>query len=439
MSDIEETKNWFLNKVWPEIVRSGKLGKNSKNKKDFEKSVKLLDVSVVPIGLEEAFMLTLCYRILVEYYCNENDEKQSLHLIAKKTPTTMSAENYDALNFDILFYNEILAYNKIIPKLLKLSNKDENDTSLPTYYYSELSEFGASIVLGDFKQKGFCMSPDRFNLSLEHILLGAEHIGFFHGLCYALKHINRQEFDDVVSLAKESRFVKNPPTQFLDLNRVCLKRFKKATDKYYPEISKDFQDNIMRVLSAQYFYSKKMVKPIEPFATLCHGDYLRNNIAFSYDDLENPTIPRKAMMFDFQTLRYSSPMVDFTTFLTISTGAEVRVPHFDEIFDTYHKNLTSTFEELTKQPIPDFMSRSSMLKEYVRYLLYSLGIASYFLPAMHEPTDIFSEMLSGDDDTEKFEKAFLVLGGDLCDKEIASLHRELYEFCMKENVNVFEE
>lgn len=45
------------------------------------------------------------------------------------------------------------------------------------------------------------------------------------------------------------------------------------------------------------------------------------------------------MMFDFQTLRYSSPMVDLATFLANSTGTDVRSTHFSFIFKAYHEEV----------------------------------------------------------------------------------------------------
>lgn len=51
------------------------------------------------------------------------------------------------------------------------------------------------------------------------------------------------------------------------------------------------------------------------------------------------------MMFDFQTLRYSSPMVDLATFIANSTGVDVRKPHFDDIFRSYHTELVKALCE----------------------------------------------------------------------------------------------
>lgn len=180
------------------------------------------------------------------------------------------------------------------------------------------------------------------------------------------------------------------------------------------------------------------VQPREPLATICHGDYLRNNIAFKYDEnvsielnvgyrgccadflhanadaetkklsklqigvnwrYSNPSLcfqakasgidvfiplllanwtaiaacnrfcspnstfvkqpphaPIKAMMFDFQTLRYASPMIDLATFLANSTGTDVRSTHFSFIFKTYHEEVIKTMMFTMKkfrQEIPD--------------------------------------------------------------------------------------
>lgn len=55
------------------------------------------------------------------------------------------------------------------------------------------------------------------------------------------------------------------------------------------------------------------------------------------------------MMFDFQTLRYSSPMIDLATFLANSTGTDVRSTHFSFIFKTYHEEVIKTLMSSLKK------------------------------------------------------------------------------------------
>lgn len=55
------------------------------------------------------------------------------------------------------------------------------------------------------------------------------------------------------------------------------------------------------------------------------------------------------MMFDFQTLRYSSPMIDLAVFLANSTGTDVRSTHFSFIFKTYHEELIKTLMSSLKK------------------------------------------------------------------------------------------
>lgn len=59
-------------------------------------------------------------------------------------------------------------------------------------------------------------------------------------------------------------------------------------------------------------------------------------------NFQTPDKPTHAMMFDFQTLRYASPMIDFATFIANSTGYDVREKHFETIFKTYHDELVQT-------------------------------------------------------------------------------------------------
>lgn len=63
-------------------------------------------------------------------------------------------------------------------------------------------------------------------------------------------------------------------------------------------------------------------------------------------------------MFDFQTFRYGSPMVDLVTFMALSTGVDVRSKHFDYIFRTYHGELVRAYLEKTSlenESLPEFL------------------------------------------------------------------------------------
>jgi hypothetical protein len=72
---------------------------------------------------------------------------------------------------------------------------------------------------------------------------------------------------------------------------------------------------------------------------------------------KNKHQPQNIMMFDFQTLRYSSPMVDLGTFFANSTGYEVRSKHFDEIFKAYHDKLLDVYcrkMDIKPDCVPDY-------------------------------------------------------------------------------------
>lgn len=116
-------------------------------------------------------------------------------------------------------------------------------------------------------------------------------------------------------------------------------------------VPETFLKRFEETMYGSYEYRWKRVRPIEPFAIICHGDYLRNNIAFRYDNNGKAV---DAMMFDFQTLCYASPMMDLTTFMANSTGWQVRDKHFYEIFDAYHKSLMENFLRMSNWKGGDF-------------------------------------------------------------------------------------
>lgn len=112
-------------------------------------------------------------------------------------------------------------------------------------------------------------------------------IGKFHGEFYALKHTNRSKFNDIKDTFFESRFhyhcttfewdtlLKTGPKRALR----CIRANNNWNGIPVPE---RFLCKLEHLLADPFSYQRKMVKPKEPLAIVCHGDYLRNNIAFIY-------------------------------------------------------------------------------------------------------------------------------------------------------------
>jgi len=180
-------------------------------------------------------------------------------------------------------------------------------------------------------------------------------LGRFHGFGYALKQDQKKRFDELTSQLRESRYANDTMNADWDLSiKVSLKRIGLATNTYHPEVDKDFIKKFQHLTYNYQLYGRQRVAPREPLATLCHGDYLRNNVAYKYDK-DNSENPLDIMMFDYQTMRYSSPMIDLSVFLALSVLAEVRYRHFDSLFDAYCDELFKSFTEYSQQPLPEFL------------------------------------------------------------------------------------
>ena len=159
---------------------------------------------------------------------------------------------------------------------------------------------------------------------------------------YALKLTNTETFATMknkLDLVKRNKNDSVSPQWYLVLE-LCIRRATYNVRISSNPVTESFLKQLEKVLFGTHKYQCKRRKPIEPFAIICHGDYLRNNIAFRYDDNGKAI---EAMMFDFQTMGYMSPMIDLTTFMSNSTGSKVRDKYFWDIFATYHDSLTSTF------------------------------------------------------------------------------------------------
>lgn len=150
--------------------------------------------------------------------------------------------------------------------------------------------------------------------------------------------------------------------------KTTLQRAGLSVAKYQPQLDKELVKKFQHLTYSYKEYGKQRVEPREPFATICHGDYLRNNVAYRYNT-DNSGTPLAIMMFDYQTVRLSSPMIDLSVFLALSLFEDVRYQHFDSLFDEYCNALTDSYKQHSSEPLPQYLK---YVDECLEYLLLSI-------------------------------------------------------------------
>lgn len=182
-----------------------------------------------------------------------------------------------------------------------------------------------------------------------------KYLGEFHGFGYALKHNEKERFVKLTSGFRDSRYANDTFPKEWDLfGKVSMKRAGTVTNKYHPQVEQDFIKKFQKLSLNSIGYGRQLVAPREPLSTLCHGDFLRNNVAYKYDT-DNSGTPLEMMMFDYQTMRLSSPMMDLSVFLANSILTDVRYKNFNSIFDDYCNALSESYTKYSNQQLPQFL------------------------------------------------------------------------------------
>ncbi|KAK0181511.1 hypothetical protein PV327_003789 [Microctonus hyperodae] len=337
-----------------------------------------------------------------------SDECQDkcIYLVMKRPGLLMATKTL--LPIASLFHNEILFYKFI----------SHNNTDFPRcYYYSEDKNNlnNMVIVMENIGIKGYELCYKSYDIPFEYVISAMKTIGKFHAMSYAMKKQKPEVFFKIIENIEESRYF--PGDDFSKyINLIALRPVEWLRKQNYDKVFVDSLENYMSNAFTNVMIDA--ITPIEPLATLCHGDFTRNNIF--YHKTENKL---ESMLIDFAMLRYSSPSTDISTFLYLNCSNNDRSERFNEIFEAYHKSL---IENLREEGIDDLKEYSyeKILKDYKRRAMYGFVIALFFLPILRGYTT-FSLEDTVNFDYAKEARSTKKAGGDDLSREFSEILLEL--------------
>jgi len=308
----------------------------------------------------DVYMSTMYYACVK--FKNRITGQNEEHSMILKRP--MQAEIWRQMTgSDFQFHNEILFYRTY-------ARPDENFPRC--FYVDEKPPTNSVIALENVNKRGYC--PCKYDVPLEYTLAAMREIGRFHGKGYVMKELQKEKFFDIVTQLQDSRFEKTTNEFKLLVNSQATRAVEYLRSHDYNEI---FCDKMEALLSNAFDeVMMKTIKPLEPLATLCHGDFTLSNILFKIEDDGQ----QRAMLIDFALCRYSTPVIDLSTYLCLCWNEMIKDKFFD-IMRVYYDALKEYLLEAGVWTVEKY-SYDALLDDYKRGSLFGFVIASFFLPKL---------------------------------------------------------
>lgn len=284
------------------------------------------------------------------------DDSDPIHVLVKRWPNVEA----DVIIFKAMFDNEIEFYTRYASSC---TNR------LPKLYHFHYSNQDSFLVIENVNYRGFHLSKKAFDLDLDHIMACVKEIAIFHSCGYEMKLKKPDEFKQFISKICDWKYDTNN-TKFMGyVNAMATRGLKYLNSiKYDP----DFCTKMEQVLGNSFGVLTDCHQKVEPLATLCHGDFLRNNILFR---VGKGTVD--AMLIDFATIKYSTPSMDLSTFFYMSCSRLDILHNFQEIFELYCSILHKCLRE-KGVPVENFGTKV-LMEDYKRNAIQGYIIATFYL------------------------------------------------------------
>uniref|UniRef100_A0A1B6G7V2 CHK kinase-like domain-containing protein n=1 Tax=Cuerna arida TaxID=1464854 RepID=A0A1B6G7V2_9HEMI len=173
-------------------------------------------------------------------------------------------------------------------------------------------------------------------LDFDHCKLVLATLAKYHASTVAIYNENKEVIDLV---AKEVLFPENGVLQqWIELgNRTLGESLEKQDYTEYADVFLSRADDIWDLLVEN-------VKPRQGrLNVLNHGDMWLHNLFFKYNDAKEPV---EVKFIDYQTSRYTLPVMDLVYFMYGNVQYDVREHRQKELYSHYMETLNRTLEEL---------------------------------------------------------------------------------------------
>lgn len=288
----------------------------------------------------------------------------------------------EQFNSMMAFAREALVYDRFLPAIFEYQREKgirgpaEGFFHAPRTYHAHCDEAAGEsvIIMEDLRLREFRLWNKQTPVDYEHARLFMTHIGRLHAVSLAMKRDRPEAFEpfklpnpfDPI-LERDGPFANMILSQIQMVIDALDERDTLEREKM-ERLKEDVFDELCRCGKAEL---------AEPYAVVGHGDCWTNNMMFRYEDGS----PREIILFDWQVLRYVTPVQDLVYFIFSCTDGEFRRKHYEEMIDIYYGSLSAMLTRL-RHDAAELFPRSALDEQLLRFGRYGILMGMFLVPMM---------------------------------------------------------
>ncbi|KAL3288015.1 hypothetical protein HHI36_002467 [Cryptolaemus montrouzieri] len=356
----------------------------------------------------------------VEVSGEKSGHTKILNLIVKKSIESLL--QFDNINFNDVYLNELNIYSKVVPYFQKFLEKKKLKPfpNIPHCYGTIIEPNEYVIILENLKPKGFKLNDIRNPLDLSHSKLALEAYAKWHALSFALREEEPTVFEELGKCNKTML-----ETKVFDIFNGTIQNELDFVINIYEEKNKTIMIEKLKLLKKNYvdLATEILSNKNEDYLVIKHGDTWNNNLLFHYEDGQGN--PDEVVIVDWQISSLGSPVCDVACYIFYGSSSQ-ELEHLGELLDCYYDTLSIELRALGNEPEKCF-PKKYFLESFRKYA--PVGIAGMPMLAKMSNKKTHNYNATVDPNEKDFSK---LLDGEMRDpEEYFNRINGILEYCIE--------
>uniref|UniRef100_A0A904A6D6 CHK kinase-like domain-containing protein n=1 Tax=Anopheles quadriannulatus TaxID=34691 RepID=A0A904A6D6_ANOQN len=280
------------------------------------------------------------------------------------------------------FAREVLVYDRFLPTIYEyqrakgILSRDDGFFHTPRCYHAHCDETvqESVIIMEDLRLREFQLWNKHNIIDYAHGALFMTHLGRLHAISLAMKRDLPERFapfklpNPFDPMLKADGPFRNMILSQLQMVIDALREQDTIERAKMEQLKEDVFDELARCGKAEL---------AEPYAVVGHGDCWTNNMMFRYEE----GIPKEIVLFDWQVMRYVTPVQDLMYFIFCCTDGEFRRKYYHEMIDIYYASLSTMLTKLQHEA-SELFPRAVLDEQLLVFGRYGILMGMFLVPMM---------------------------------------------------------